>query len=206
MCWQIALAALGAGAQAVDRNQQAKIADQALQERIRASTTANQAAGQRVAEETQRVAADTGDAERAQLNNDFMTALRQAQPAGGGPTGAVSDRFAAGSAEAAGAQAAETKKLAGNLARVDAPILQRANQAQHFNNTATDLDLIKSRLSGQDFLAQLRAASLGGPSGLGQAGQFLTAYGQAAAQRAPRGKLPNATMAAGAPDYYGAPV
>lgn len=195
MCVQalpLILSAVGTGLQVKNQQDQAKAQQQALADRIRLSTAAQEQASARVAQQTQAIKNDTGESDRAAETSDFMDALRRAKAADAptGPAGATNARFDQDAAAAAGAQSAESAKYAGNLARIDVPMFRNLRDQRGFNDTAIDLSRIGSQMGGQDFLSQLRAAQAGNP-GLDAAGQFLTAYGQAAAQRAPKTPAPN---------------
>lgn len=197
MCVQalpLLLSAGGTALQQYSANQQRRDQDRIAAESLRRNNEANSEAGQRVSQEIQKVAAANPDAERMKANNDFIDALRKSKTADGGAdfggTPGASDRFMSDIGQARASTGSEGRALAGNLAAIDAPQYSRINEHRGLADTATDLSLIEGRGKGQDFLAQLQMARANGNPGLATLGEGLSAFGNAAASRAPKIKRP----------------
>lgn len=193
MCVQalpLLLSAGGTALQQASANQERRDRERIAAEGVRRNSQLNQEASQRVSQEIQKVASASPDAERLKANNDFIDALRKSKTSDGGADfGAApgaSDRFTADVGQARAGAGAEGRALAGNLAAIDAPQYARVNENRGIADTATDLSLIEGRGKGQDFLAQLALARANGNPGLETIGGGLSAFGNAAAQRAPR--------------------
>lgn len=144
-------------------------------------------AGARVNQEIQSVSASNPEAERKAANDDFITALQKANLSNGGPSlsgvGGASSRYAEDVGAARTAAGAESRTLAGNLARVDAPQYQRLREGQGAAATASDLGLLEREAGGNDFLTQLRVANQRVNPWVSGAGQGLSAFGTAYAGR-----------------------
>lgn len=183
--------AVGGGAQLINQNQALKRQDRETARGIATRSALSREAGGRVQQQIQDIAASSPDVERKVQNDAFMAALRKAKVADGsidiGAPGAVSDRFAADVGSARRGATGEGMALSGQLAAIDAPGLQRQREARGFTDTAIDLDRIRDRSSGQDFLTQLRTANAGRTNPLVDAfGQGLQAFGSVYAGRAPK--------------------
>lgn len=156
---------LGAGAQLLNSQQAAKRQDRELARGMDARARLTEEAGQRVQKQISDVATSNPDAERQERNNAFMAALRQAKVADGGAdfagTPGASDRFTADVGQARAGALQEGRTLSGQLAAIDAPVLQRQREARGFTDAVTDVGLIADRGAGNDFLTELRAARAG---------------------------------------------
>lgn len=189
--WMLAgiATAAGSGIQAVNQHQALKRQDAETARGITARSALQREAGQRVQQQINDVAASNPETERKAANDQFMAALRNAKAADGGadltavPGG--SERFAADVGQARAAAGREGAALSGQLAAIDAPMLQRQREARGFTNAATDLSMIGDRSNSLDFLTQLRTAQAGRTNPWADAlGQGLQAFGSAYAGRA----------------------
>lgn len=146
-----------------------------------------QRAGARVNEQIQNTTAANPEAERQAANDDFVAALQKAKLSDGGPAlapvGGASERFAEDVGTARKTTGVENRTLASNLARVDAPQYQRLREGQGVAATASDLDLLRSEASGNDFLTQLRVANQRANPWVTGLGQGLSTFGTAYAGR-----------------------
>lgn len=189
-----AIAAAGAGATAVGQHQATARADRAAAAGVRSQDMLNRRASQRVNQETQKLAKSDSSGERATANADFLNALRKARGADapGAPMGGASDRFSQLDAGSRAAGDVESANTAGLLADIDAPTYQRQREGTSVGNAAVDLSLLGDRSRSADFLTQLRTERAGRVNPWLQAGgQFLSAYGQAAAAKTPGVKKPS---------------
>lgn len=146
-------------------------------------------AGERVNQQIQELNASNPDAERAAATQDFVTALQRARLTQGGegletPGGAVSDRFKTGADEARAAAGGENVRLAGQLARIDAPAYQRVKEGQRMAAAGSDLGLLSGTSAAQDYLMKLKLAGIAPNPWVDAAGQGLSAWAQAYAGRA----------------------
>lgn len=185
---EIALVAGSTALKAYDANRTRSEQNRIAEEDLRRNAMMNQRAGERVSQEVDRLKKSTAEPEREQLNTDFMEALKRAKLANGGPdlgdVGGASDRFSADTATARVAAGGEGKRLAANLARIDAPNLQRVREGRGFTDTATDLAMLRDRASGLDFLSRLRLARAQPNPGVDALASGMASYGTARAGRA----------------------
>lgn len=151
----------------------------------------NARAGERVGKQVEELKASTKDAGRSDeiaLQSDFMDALRRSQLEGGGAglddtPGAVSDQYSADARTARTANAAGNRSAAANLARIDAPFMQRVRESTTGTRLRTDLSRIANEGQGQDFLAKLRASLISPNAGLEAAGSVLNGFAQGRSKR-----------------------
>lgn len=186
MCWQVALPLLAsAGGAAIQhkaitdtRHDQERIAA----EGILRQAAANREAGARVADATQQIAASNPDAERAAKRATYTDALRKSlgSRASAVPSnGNVSGRFADDSSNARTQTEAEAVQNADLTAAIEAPQYQRQNEGVALDNAGVDLDMIKGRAAGQDYLTRLRIAMQRPNEALMAGGQLLSGAGNA---------------------------
>lgn len=202
----------GTAAQQYGDQQQRHDQSHELQRRADQANALNAKAGTRVSQEVQSLkdsTADAGKTDQAKLQSDFMAALQRAQLANGGSgldstPGNVSDQYTADAATARRANVVGNNTAATNLARIDAPFMQRVREGAGASRTASDLSRIESEGRGQNFLSQLRASLIQPNAGLNAAGDLAIGFGSARAKRAPKqslvGQLPDQTP------NYGVPV
>jgi hypothetical protein len=189
MCWQAALPAiLGTGAQMIGQRQTDRSADREASRRMREGVESGRKGGQLVDEQIKKVAESGPEADREAANADFMAALQKARQSDKGALSdsnvGGSDRFETESVAARGDTAAEGRHMADTAARVDAPQFQRMREGRQFNDSAANLDILKRRAAGEDFMSQLRLARIRPNAGLQAFGQAAQGYGQARAGRA----------------------
>lgn len=157
-------------------------------DRAREADEANRKAGARVSEEVQRVKASTSEPEETTAENNFMTALRNAmqrESAGtSAATGNVSERFAQDQATGNAAIKAGNRGAARQLAKIDAPFMQRVREGASSSRTASDLSVLENAHRGNDFLQQLRMSMIHPDAGQMAAGSLIANGAQAYAGRA----------------------
>jgi len=152
-------AAVSAGATYYNTQRTAKKQDDALAAQIRASGERQRAADSKVNELIAQQGASTSADERASTLDQYMSQVRAQQgnaTAGLNQVGAVSDAYKQSGADAALGIADYGGKVASLMSRMDAPALQRVNEAIAANRIAGDIDRIKRFSDGDDYLARLR--------------------------------------------------
>lgn len=187
----MAMSALGGTASIVNSQNALKRQDRETARGIASRALLQREAGNRVQQQIQDFTASSPEQERKTQNDAFIAALRRAKASDGGEdlgsVGAVSDRFAADVGQARAGATAEGQALSGQLAAIDAPVLQRQREARGITDTATDLSTIGDRANSLDFLTQLRTAQAGRTNPwVDAAGAGLQAFGQQYATRAPK--------------------
>lgn len=154
----LALTAASAGAQYYNTQKTAKRTDNALADQIRNQSAKQRQADAKVNAEVADLAQSRSDEHRAQSLDSYMDVLRKGRgklEAGLTPT-VGSDVFKAGSANAAQDVQDFAGDRAGLMARIDAPTLQRQDEAFGYGRLGTDIDLIKREAAGQNWLDSLR--------------------------------------------------
>lgn len=192
MCTGAEVAAIaGTTAQYAGDQQMRNDQTREAQRRTEESRQLNARAGERVSKQVDELKASTKDAghsDEMALQSDFMNALRRSQLADGGAglddtPGAVSDQYSTDARTARTANAAGNRTAATNLARIDAPFMQRVREATTGTRLRTDLSRIANEGQGQDFLAQLRASLISPNAGLEAAGSALNGYAAGRSKR-----------------------
>jgi hypothetical protein len=181
------LSAVGAGVQHAGQQRADRERSRIATENLRRNVELGREAGARVSKEVQAVADSTPDDERQRLQDDFMSALKQAQLDGsapGGNVGATSDRFGDDTSSERAATSVEARRLASNAAAIDAPAFQRMNEGRGVARAATDLSLVGDRGAGMDFLDQLKLSRVGPNAGQQMVGAGLQAFGSQLGGRA----------------------
>lgn len=162
-----------------------------VERRAEQASQLNARAGSRVSQQVDDLKASTADAgktDETKLQGDFMAALRRSQLAGGGSgldstPGNVSDQYSADAGAARTANVAGNRAAVTNLARLDAPFMQRVREGAGASRTVSDLSRLENEGRSQDFLSQLRASLISPNSGLGAASQFVSGFGDARSKR-----------------------
>lgn len=159
----LAIAAVSAGAQYYNTQQTARKQDNALAEQIRNQAAQQREADARVAKAVQDTAASNPDAARTDALDQYVQQLRRHQEAATGnlntPVGA-SQAFRQDAADAALGVKNYGDQFANLMSRIDAPAIQRQQEAFNFGDLSTDIAGIKRNASGQDFLDELRLRSI----------------------------------------------
>lgn len=154
---------------------------------IRRQGEIQQRAGQRVQKQIQELQASNPEAERKASMDSFMSALQKARAVPGGESfgtpGATSKRFAADVSSAREGADAEGAAAAGQLARIDAPILQRRREAEATGRTVSDLSMLERDSAAEDFLTKLRVSRIAPNPWLQALGQGASSFGMARAGR-----------------------
>lgn len=158
----IALALAGTAVQAsetarVERKQEDELGKQLIQR-----TAKQTQADDRVDQEVQELAGSTSEDERVKRLGEYMATLQRGKgTAQAGLTPQIgSSAFQKDSAQAAADVMTGAGNRAGILARIDAPQLQRQDEAFGYGRAATDLDLIKRQVAGEEFVNQLRMRAI----------------------------------------------
>lgn len=193
MTWASTIAAVvGAATTGVASSQALKRQDKEAAQGILRSQALARQGNTRVNQEIAKVKASNPDAERAAATSDYLTALQKAGLTSGGPalaspTGAASGRFAQDVSSARASSGADARGLAGILAQIDAPELQRTREAQSRASTASDLEELNRQATADQFLTRLRASAIQPNPLLTGIGQGISAFGSAYAGRTPGG-------------------
>lgn len=157
----LVVGALSAGASAYNTREVAKDQDQAAAAGIKLQAQHQREADDRVSQEVSAMEQSSPEASRKQATDAFLGQLRRTrgQAVAGGPAGA-SDRYQQDLQTASGDVQNFGTQVAGTLARINAPALQRQGEAQGFARLSTDLGTIGRNAGGDAFLNQLRLNSI----------------------------------------------
>lgn len=154
----IALMAAGTLAQQSENDRVIKKQDEATAQGLLNQSRRQQDADRRVNDEIAQLETSTAADDRAQRLGQYMQQLqrgqRQALSGLNSPIGGATFQADAGAARAGADNAAAT--TAGLMSRIDAPKLQRQQEAFGYGKLATDLDMEARASRGQQFIDQLR--------------------------------------------------
>lgn len=157
------LGAVAAAGEYYNTEQTAKRQDQAQAQAIIDQGNIQKQANQRVDQTIQQMQGSNAD----QARQDRLTSYMQTLQEGKARTDAGLDNpmiggqaFQQDSAKAADAANAYAGNTANLLSRIDAPVVQRQQEGNDYGHLATDLNLLGSKSASQNFLDQLRAASI----------------------------------------------
>lgn len=155
------LTATGTGAQVANQQAALRRQDREAARGIRRQGQIQEDANQRVQEQVSDIERSTGETERAEVLEGFLTALRQAQePIEGGlePVAGADPRFAESVEGGRTALRRGGAARAGRLSRIDAPAFQRLNERVSLARTGSDLNEARRRSAAEDFLTRLRVS------------------------------------------------
>lgn len=159
----LVVGALSAGAGYVNTRNTARRQDNALAEQIRNQSQQRQAAADRLTQTVQQIAASNPEQDRADTLQQYLMATRAHRDAATGamqtPVGA-SDAFKQDAGQAAAGVQSYGDQVAGLMARISAPTLQRQREGFDIGNLGTDLSVLRSKAQGADFLNQLKLRSI----------------------------------------------
>lgn len=153
--------ALSGTASAINTNQSLRRQDREAAAGIVTQGNIQREANQRVGQQIDEVAANTGTKERAESLEGFLDSLRAAKGSTEGslqPINAANPRFAervSGGKETLRGEGLATSK---NLSIIDGILRMRQAEASRFDRTAGDLNELGRQSSGQDFITRLRVA------------------------------------------------
>ncbi len=154
----IAIALAGTAAQQAETQRVERKQDQETAQGLLNQSRRQQEADRRVNDEIAQLETSNASDERAQRLGQYMQQIqrgqRQAQAGLNGPIGGATFQADAGAARAGADNAAVT--TAGLMSRIDAPQLQRQQEAFGYGRLATDLDMEARASRGQQFIDQLR--------------------------------------------------
>jgi len=164
MTWvATAVALVTAAAAAYNTKETARKADRTQASAIRNQSKLQEEQDAKVLKTVQDLSQSSSGAERATAEDAYLEKVRQAQgmaranlDAGTGVLSAYDE--AAGRANTTAQGYAE--KIAGLMARMDAPVNQRMGEGFKFGDLSTDIGLGKRASSGQAWIDQLRAAGI----------------------------------------------
>lgn len=173
----IASAAL-TGLSAINQNQVARRQDDAAAAAIRRNMQLQEQANQRVAQAIQQQSQSSPAAAQQSQMQQYLQQLQQAQQLAqqrllrGGFGSAYDQRAAQDIAN----ENNYASKMAGLMSAVDAPTLQRQQEAINFGNLGTDLGMIGSNASGNARTAELTASGIRANPWLQAAAQGALTY------------------------------
>ncbi|MCU1059687.1 hypothetical protein B9Y88_07455 [Stenotrophomonas maltophilia] len=154
----IAIALAGTAAQQAETQRVERKQDEATAQGLLNQSRRQQEADRRVNDEIAQLETSTAADDRAQRLGQYMQQLqrgqRQALSGLNSPIGGATFQSDAGAARAGADNAAAT--TAGLMSRIDAPQLQRQQEAFGYGKLATDLDMEARASRGQQFIDQLR--------------------------------------------------
>ncbi|HEL3212207.1 TPA: hypothetical protein ACGCGV_000196 [Stenotrophomonas maltophilia] len=154
----IAIALAGTAAQQAETQRVERKQDEATAQGLLNQSRRQQDADRRVNDEIAQLETSTAADDRAQRLGQYMQQLqrgrKQAVAGLEGPVGGATFQADAGSARAGADNAAAT--TAGLMSRIDAPQLQRQQEAFGYGRLATDLGMEARASRGQQFIDQLR--------------------------------------------------
>ncbi|QEU34138.1 hypothetical protein [Stenotrophomonas maltophilia] len=154
----IAIALAGTAAQQAETQRVERKQDQETAQGLLNQSRRQQDADRRVNDEIAQLETSTADAARNDRLGQYMQQLqrgrKQAVAGLEGPIGGATFQADAGAARAGADNAAAT--TAGLMSRIDAPQLQRQQEAFGYGKLATDLDMEARASRGQQFIDQLR--------------------------------------------------
>lgn len=154
----IAIALAGTAAQQAETQRIERKQDQETAQGLLSQSRRQQEADRRVNDEIAQLETSTADAARNDRLGQYMQQLqrgrKQAVAGLEGPIGGATFQADAGAARAGADNAAAT--TAGLMSRIDAPQLQRQQEAFGYGKLATDLDMEARASRGQQFIDQLR--------------------------------------------------
>lgn len=154
----IAIALAGTAAQQAETQRVERKQDQETAQGLLSQSRRQQEADRRVNDEIAQLETSTAADDRAQRLGQYMQQLqrgrKQAVAGLEGPVGGATFQTDAGAARTGADNAAAT--TAGLMSRIDAPQLQRQQEAFGYGKLATDLDMEARASRGQQFIDQLR--------------------------------------------------
>lgn len=154
----IAIALAGTAAQQAETQRVERKQDEETAQGLLNQSRRQQDADRRVNDEIAQLETSTAADDRAQRLGQYMQQLqrgqRQALSGLNSPIGGATFQADAGAARAGADNAAAT--TAGLMSRIDAPQLQRQQEAFGYGKLATDLDMEARASRGQQFIDQLR--------------------------------------------------
>lgn len=170
--------AIIAGASAVNQNQTMRKQDAENAAAIRQNMALQNEANQKVAQTIQQQAQSNPNAAEATMDQKYLQQLQQAQQLAQerltrGGLGAAYDQR---SAQNAANEQGYATKLAGLMSAVDAPSLQRQQEAYNFGDLGTDIGQISSNARGNSYVSGVKIANERPNPWLQAAGQAAQAY------------------------------
>jgi hypothetical protein len=175
----LGLAALSAGASAYNTNQVAKGQDRQAAAGIAKQAENQRAVNERINKTLQFEKAKNPDEVKNVVTDQFLDRLRakRAQALTSVDGGGLSSAYDKAVAAAGSGVTSDAATTAGQLAGIDAPLLQRQQEGQRYGDLGMDLDVFGRNVQGDQFLNNLRmrgirrnpwidagAAALGGAS------------------------------------------
>lgn len=158
----LAISLAGAAVSASENQRVARKQDEAQSAQLIQRGTKQRQADERVGADVAKLEASRADDERAQRLGEYLDTLRRGRSqATAGLTPQVgSTAFQDDASRAAADVLAGAEERAGLQARIDAPTLQRQDEAFGYGHLATDLGRIASDVAGQEFINRLRLAAI----------------------------------------------
>lgn len=173
------LTAVSTAATVYNQRQTAKRQDNQLASQLRAQAQKQKEADAKTAQLVAQRANSTDADEKAGALAQYTQALQQKQAQAAQPlatVGAISDAYKQAGSDAALGIANYAGNRANLTASMDAPLLQRQNDAYDENRYKTDIGLIGRRSSGDDYLAQMKLRSIQPNPWINAGAQLLQGY------------------------------
>jgi hypothetical protein len=172
--------AVGFGAQRMESNRIEERQRNALNQQLAQASERQRQGGALVDAALEQQRTSSPDAHVKSGFDSFMDQLRRTQgtaTAGLAQVGDLSDRYAAGSEAANASLFDKGAERADQLARIDAPALQRMDEGITFGRLASDIGRLQGQSDVDRFLTELRMRQAGQGGALGNVGDFLVGYG-----------------------------
>lgn len=171
----LALAGLSAGTSYYNSQKTASAQDSQLADQIRGQAKIQQRADGKVNEEVAKLKDSTSEKHRKEALDSYMQTLltHKSKLLGGLTPNFGSDTFRQDAAQTAGEVEGYAGDTAGMMARIDAPAMQRQDEATSYGNLATDISLLQRESKGQSFIDELRLRAIRRSPGLDALSAFL---------------------------------
>lgn len=156
------LAAVGAGTSYYNSEQTAKRQDNAAADAIRNQRAIQDEANAKVNRTLQDVQASSPTEERKSAEDAYLEQVRNAQALARANLDQdnVSSAYDAAAAKAGNQAQGYAQQIAGLMARMDAPVNQRTNEGFAFGNLTSDIGGVQRKSAGQQWIDQLRSATI----------------------------------------------
>lgn len=172
-------AAVAAGTSYYNSNQTAKRQDRAAADAIRNQRAIQDEANAKVNRTLQDVQASSPAEERKTAEDAYLQQVKNAQSLARAnlDEDGVSSAYDEAAGKAGNQAQGYAQQIAGLMARMDAPINQRTNEGFSFGNLTSDLGGVQRKSAGQQWIDQLKAATIRRNPWLDAAASAMSAYG-----------------------------
>lgn len=201
----IALAVAGTAMQQAENERVIRKQDEATAQGLLSQSKRQQETDRRVNDEVVKLETSTADDARSQRLGQYMDQLRRGrnQAVSGleSPLGGAAFQADASAARTGADAAAQT--TAGLMSRIDAPQLQRQDEAFGYGRLATDIDMAARESRGQQFIDQMRLRAIRRRPEVDLLAGALTAAGGAMGGGGGMGTIAGAAQPQYGANYYG---